>query len=62
MKPSGQPRVRVFRGADGALFTKRDPLELWPEPALDAGSPVSAITLVQAGLRWRYERAAVPDR
>jgi len=61
MKPSGQPRVRVFRGADGVLFTKRDPLELLLSPP-DAASPVTAVTLRQSGIEGRYERAPAPDR
>lgn len=59
MKPSGQQRVRVFRGADGVLFTKQDPLELVLEPAGGA-APVKAITLKQGGFAGRYERAPVP--
>ncbi len=61
MKPSGQPRVRVFRGADGVLFTKRDPLELLLSPA-DAAGPVAAITLRQSGIEGRYERAPSAEK
>jgi CubicO group peptidase (beta-lactamase class C family) len=57
MKPSGQQRVRVFRGSDGALFTKQDPLELALEPAGDTGAAVTGVTLKQGGLAGRYERA-----
>lgn len=56
MKPSGQPRVRLFRGDDGVLFTKHDPLELLLEPAV-APAPVAAVTLRQSGIEGRYERA-----
>lgn len=56
MKPSGQQRVRVFRGGADLLFTKRDPLDLVLAPAA-AGSRVEAITLTQAGVSGTYERA-----
>jgi len=60
MKPSGQQRVRVFRGPDGVLFTKQDPLELVPEPAGDSPAQVTALTLKQGGFAGRYERAPRP--
>jgi CubicO group peptidase (beta-lactamase class C family) len=54
-KPAGQPRLFLFRGEDGALFTKRSGIEIVAEPAT-AGAPVKALELRQASLKIHYVR------
>jgi CubicO group peptidase (beta-lactamase class C family) len=62
MKPVGQGRHEVFGGEGGGLFTKQArPVEITAEPGEKPDAPARGVTLTQAGIGFRYVRAAPAD-
>lgn len=61
VEPAGRPRLRVFRGEDGGLFTKRSGIELAEEGGAPGG-PVRGLALKEDALVVHYERAGACQR